>query len=103
MLTVGKALEALRLEGGYRISDVAQNIGMAGATYSKVERDQREGSFIMIYRICTFYGISMQEFADMLSPAELGRSDLSSIRAMEQRKKNFLKIFDTVSSGDNGP
>jgi hypothetical protein len=56
----------------------------------KVERDQKEASFIMLYRICCLYEISMYKFVDILSPAELECSDFSTIRMLEQRKKKEL-------------
>lgn len=99
MSTVGKALQALREELGYSASDVSRGIGMTTSTYLKVERDLREGSFIMMYRVCTFYGISMEAFADMLSPVELGRSDLSTLRVMKKREEKAAKQAAS-SSGD---
>lgn len=33
----------------------------------------------MMYRICRFYEISLHEFADILDPRELERSDLSTL------------------------
>jgi transcriptional regulator with XRE-family HTH domain len=90
MSTIGETLKKLKEAHGYSTNQVAKAIRMTGSTYSKVERDQREASFIMIYRICRFYEISMYEFADMLSPAELERSDFSTIRVLEKRKKKEL-------------
>lgn len=90
MPTIGETLKKLKQAYGYSANQVAMAIHMTGSTYLKVERDQREASFIMIYRICRFYEISMYEFAEMLSPAELERSDFSTIRVLEQRKKKEL-------------
>jgi transcriptional regulator with XRE-family HTH domain len=85
MSTVGKSLQWLRENKGLSVSVVARAIKMTSTTYLKVERDQREASFIMIYRLCAFYEISMHEFADMLSSTELGRSDLSTLRVLRKR------------------
>lgn len=80
-------MQWLRENRGFGVSEVARAIRMTSATYSKIERDQREASFIMMYRLCAFYEISMHEFADMLSSAELGRSDLSTIRVLRKRQE----------------
>lgn len=77
----------LKESRGLSTSEVARAINVTAATYSKIEQDQREVSFIMMYRICRFYEISLYEFADILDPRELERSDLSILRVLEKRKK----------------
>lgn len=92
MQTIGQTLRKLKESGGYSASDICRAINTTTSLYLKVERDQREVSFIMMYRICRFYEISMHEFADLLSAAELERSDLSTLRVLKKRGANEANI-----------
>ncbi|MFI5193761.1 MAG: hypothetical protein ACHQD7_06875 [Chitinophagales bacterium] len=53
----------------------------------KIERDQRDLSFLMALRLCQFYQLDLHEFISMLSDDELARKDLSGIKAMMQRER----------------
>lgn len=91
MGTIGQTLTILRESKNESKSVIAKAANLSGSSYLAIERDEREASFIAIYRICHFYEISLQEFADLLSPTELVRRELSSIRMMEKRKAKSEK------------
>jgi len=93
MQNIGETLEQLRYERGYSGATVSKAIGISNPTYLKVERGEREASFIMIFRICRFYEMSLQEFADILNPSELERAELSSIKFMEKRNAKALALL----------
>jgi len=90
MQTIGQTLKKLKESRGYSASEVSRAINTTTSTYLKVERDQREASFIMMYRICRFYEISMHEFADLVSASELERNDLSTLRVLKKRAEKEL-------------
>lgn len=93
MGTIGQVLIKLRESRKESRSVIAKVASISGSSYIAIERDEREASFIVIYRICNFYDISIQEFADMLSPTELERRELSSIRTLEKRKAKQEKAL----------
>jgi transcriptional regulator with XRE-family HTH domain len=92
MGTIGQALTKMRFERGLTGTAVSKAINLTSATYSKIERDQREISFIMMYRVCRFYEISLYEFADMISAKELERSDYTIIRLQEKKKAKAAMV-----------
>lgn len=98
MGTIGQTLVQLRESRGYSKSTVAKAAGISGGSYSDIERDHREASFIVIFRICRFYEISIQEFADIIDLRELERSELSSIRFMEKRNAKVLSLLQGETS-----
>ena len=103
MGTIGQTLIRLRESGGYGNSSVAKAAGVSCGSYSDIERGHREASFIVIFRICRFYEISLQEFADILDSLELERAELSSIRFMEKRNAKVLSLLQgETSSGAAG-
>jgi transcriptional regulator with XRE-family HTH domain len=59
----------------------------SSSTYLKVERGERELSFLMALRICAFYKLDLHEFISMLSDEELSRQDYSVIQAMLKRER----------------
>jgi len=93
MATVGQTLQALRDSRGLSGSTIAKAAGLSIGSYLNIERGQREASFIVIFRICRFYEISLQEFADIVDPQELERPELSSIRFMEKRNAKALSLL----------
>ena len=93
MQTLGQTLQQLRSSRGLSGNTLAKAIGLSNATYLNIERGQREASFIAIFRICRFYEISLQEFADIVDPRELERAELSSIRFMEKRNAKALRLL----------
>ncbi len=90
MQTIGQTLKKLKEFGGYSSSEVSGAINTTTSTYLKVARDQREASFILMYRLCRFYEISRHEFADLVSASELERNDLSTLRFLKKRAEKGL-------------
>lgn len=72
---------------------LAEALHISYTTYLKIERDQRDLSFLMALRICQFYQLDLHEFISMLSEAELDRHDRSIIRDQEkgEKKRGSLK------------
>ena len=62
-------------------------------TYLKTERGKRELSFLMALRICQFYKLDLHEFISMLSDEELGRNELSIIKALEKRERKKVEAL----------
>jgi len=87
-LTIGQALKALRAGRQIKQADVIAAANISSAAYIKVERDERDLSFLAGLRICAFYELSPDEFCAMLSPQEINRRDLTSIKAIEKRERN---------------
>jgi len=85
--TVGQALA--RLMQQYRPDKPAlyKALQTSSSTYLKIERDERDLTFLMALKICRFYQLDLHEFIAMLSDAELGRQDISVSRALEKRDK----------------
>lgn len=86
-LTVGQVLARLRQVYQPNINELAKALQTSPSTYLKVERDQRDLSFLMALRLCRFYKLDLHEFISMLSDDELGRRDVSVIRAQQQRER----------------
>jgi len=86
-LTLGQVLARLRSIHQPEQKALAQALQMSYTTYLKVERDQRELSFLMALRICKFYKIDLHEFVSMLSDEELARAELSISNALEKRER----------------
>jgi len=85
--TVGQLLARLRevyRPGG---ADLCRALNTTSSTYLKVERDQRDLSFLMALRLCAFYHLDIDEFTAMLTDEELKRKDLSGIKALQQRAR----------------
>jgi len=85
-LTFGQILARLRHIHQPEQKVLAQTLQMSYTTYLKIERDQRELSFLMALRICQFYKMDLHEFVSMLSDQELQRSELSISKALEKRQ-----------------
>jgi hypothetical protein len=86
-LTLGGVLARLRQIHQPDNKALSHALQMSYTTYLKVERDQRELSFLMALRICQFYKIDIHEFVSMLSDEELGRAELSISNALEKRER----------------
>ena len=86
-LTLGQVLARLRHLHQPEQKVLAQVLQMSYTTYLKIERDQRELSFLMALRICQFYKMDLHEFVSMLSDEELQRSELSISKALEKRQR----------------
>ncbi len=85
-LTIGQALSALRRTCPLS-SDLYKALNTSPATYLKMERGERELSFLMALRLCKFFGLDIHEFISMLSEEELTRKDIAAIKAMQQRER----------------
>jgi transcriptional regulator with XRE-family HTH domain len=90
-LTMGQLLA--RLRHVYRASNKAlySALQTSSATYLKIERGERELSFLMALRVCQFYKLDLHEFISMLSDEELGRQDYSVIRVQQQRERKKVE------------
>jgi hypothetical protein len=64
---------------------------VTSATYLKMERDERDLSFLMALRLCHFYKMDIHEFISMLSDEELKRQDFSVIRVRLQRERKMAE------------
>ena len=98
MATVGQTLQQLRDSRGLSKNTIAKAIGLSSPSYRNIEIGEREASFIAIFRICRFYEISLQEFADIVDPMELERPELSSIRYMEKQKARVLRLLQVETN-----
>jgi transcriptional regulator with XRE-family HTH domain len=85
--SVGQALRHLRLKHGVNSSELQACINVSSSTYLKIERDERDLTFLMALRVCYYYDIDIHDFIAMIKPDELERKDLSSIRVNGNREK----------------
>jgi transcriptional regulator with XRE-family HTH domain len=85
--TVGQVLARLRQVHQPNSNELAKALHISASTYLKIERSQRELSFLMALRVCQFYKLDLHEFISMLSDDELGRHDISAIRVQQQRER----------------
>jgi len=85
--TVGGLLARLREVYRPGSADLCRALNTTSSTYLKIERDQRDLSFLMAVRLCAFYHLDIDEFIAMLSDEELARKDLSGIKALRQRAR----------------
>ena len=88
-LTVAELLAQLRRIYQPAPKALAEALHASYTTYLNTERGERELSFLMALRLCQFYKLDLHDFISMLSDEELGRHDLSVIKAREkiERKK----------------
>jgi transcriptional regulator with XRE-family HTH domain len=86
-LTLGQLLARLRQIYQPDHKALAEALQTSYTTYLKTERGKRELSFLMALRLCKFYKLDLHEFISMLSDEELGRNDLSVIKAQEKRER----------------
>lgn len=84
MLTIGKTLQMLRSMHEVNGDRLYRALKVSSSTYLKIERDQRDLSFLMAVRLCHFYRISLEGFVNLIDPEELDRMDLSSIKALKK-------------------
>ncbi|MES2454047.1 MAG: helix-turn-helix transcriptional regulator [Bacteroidota bacterium] len=87
-LTVGKAINKLRLQHGLRMIDLAEVLNINPNLLTKITRDERELSFLMVLRLLNRFDLAIDEFANMLSDKELNRTDLSTIRYFQKKELN---------------
>ncbi|GAC1425660.1 MAG: hypothetical protein NVS1B13_06840 [Flavisolibacter sp.] len=85
--TVGQLLARLKQIYQPNSNDLYKALHTSSSTYLKIERDQRELSFLMALRLCKFYKLDLHEFISMLSDEELARQDFSVIRVHQQRER----------------
>lgn len=91
-LTLSQLLARLRHIHQPDQKALAAALQMSYTTYLKTERGHRELSFLMALRICQFYKMDLQEFVSMLSDEELGRNELSIIKALEKRERKKAEV-----------
>jgi len=92
-LTLGQLLARLRHIYQPDQKALADVLQMSYTTYLKTERGQRELSFLMALRVCQFYKMDLHEFVSMLSNEELGRNELSIIKALEKRERKKGEVL----------
>jgi transcriptional regulator with XRE-family HTH domain len=92
-LTLGQLLARLRQIHQPDQKALADALQMSYTTYLKTERGQRELSFLMALRICRLYKMDLHEFVSMLSDEELGRNELSIIKAFEKRERKKAEVL----------
>lgn len=87
--SVGQLLARLRHIHQPDHKALAEAVHASYTTYLNTERGKRELSFLMALRLCKFYKLDLHDFISMLSDQELGRHDLSVLKAHEkiERKK----------------
>jgi hypothetical protein len=85
--TVGQTLARLMQQYRPDKPSLYKALQTSSSTYLKIERDERDLTFLMALKICQFYQLDLHEFIAMLSDAELGRQDISVIRAQQQRER----------------
>jgi hypothetical protein len=85
--SIGQALSYLRRNFCRDSRELYAAINTSSATYLKIERDERDLSFLMALRVCQFYDLDIHDFIAMIDDAELGRKDLSSIKMLINRGK----------------
>jgi len=100
--TVGALLARLRQVYRPGSADLYRALNTTSSTYLKIERDQRDLSFLMALRLCAFYDMDIHEFISVLSDEELARKDLSGIKALQQRARkkeeaSQAKVIDIKS------
>jgi len=86
-LTIAQLLYKLRMGYQGKSSDLYCALRTSSSTYLKVERGERELSFLMALRVCQFYKLDLHEFISMLSDQELERQDFATIQAQLKREK----------------
>lgn len=85
--TVGQVLARLREQRKPSNTELYKALKASSSTYLKIERDQRDLSFVMALRLCQFYQLDLHEFISMLSDEELSRQDFSVSKALEKRER----------------
>jgi hypothetical protein len=85
--TIGQLLLKFRMAYRGKSSDLYSALRTSSSTYLKVERGERELSFLMALRVCQFYKLDLHEFISMLSDQELNRQDFAAIQAQLKREK----------------
>lgn len=97
--TIGQVLARLRSQCPDNKA-LYKALHTTSATYLKVEREERELSFLMALKLCKFYQLDLHEFISMLSDEELLRQDYSVIRVLKQleRKKQELAQAKSINT-----
>lgn len=85
--TIGQLLFKLRMAYQGKSSDLYTALRTSSSTYLKIEREERELSFLMALRVCQFYKLDLHEFISMLSDQEINRQDYAAIQAQLKREK----------------
>lgn len=88
--TVGQALHYLRRNNSIELQELARILKISHSTYRKIERDQRDLSFIMALRVCQYFDMDIHQFISLLADHELERPDLSSIK--DQIRKDNKRV-----------
>jgi plasmid maintenance system antidote protein VapI len=86
--SVGQALAHLRRRHRHLgCKELGQALHTSHSTYLKIERDERDLSFVMALRVCQVYDMDIHDLIAMIDDAELERKDLSSLKMQIKREK----------------
>lgn len=93
--SVGQALSHLRRRHRHHLGckELGHALRTSHSTYLKIERDERDLSFVMALRLCQFYDMDIHDFISMIDEAELERKDLSSIKMQIRKEKKKSVII----------
>src|SRR5438477_11701482 len=86
-LTVGEAMIWLKRTYKVESRELMSALKISHTTYLKIERDQRELSFLLALRLCKFYKMDIHDFINMLKEEELERKDLATLKFERIRDK----------------
>jgi len=102
--SIGQVLAKLKTERRPDLNALYKAIKASSTTYMKIERDQRDLSFVMALRLCQFYELDLHEFISLLSDEELMRHDYSVSKAHEkiERKKAEMKQAKVIEMKKGG-
>ncbi len=90
--SVGQALGHLRRHHCRDSRELYAAINTSSATYLKIERDERDLSFLTALRICQFYDLDIHDFIAMIDDNELARKDISVIKVLIKREKKEKEL-----------
>ena len=66
------------------------------ATIRKIERDERDLTFIMALRLCQLFDIDIHDFISMLADHELARPDISSLKDKMRKERKRKAMMEEL-------
>ena len=118
--SIGIKLRELRIDHGYTQADIAAALGITQQTYSQYETGRRTPNAVALYRIASYYGISVDDLlrlivelddsiyfdAPGLSPDGMGFVDYmdfmeqEKLKGFSQKEKELLYYFRKLGLDD---
>jgi hypothetical protein len=89
--TIGEAVSLLIQQHGQFKSYLEKEINAPQGYLGKVERGEKELSLLMAIRLLDIFELSLDEFVSLLSPEELQRKDLTTLKWMEKNRKRMAE------------